>query len=219
MRYIILAGLMWLLGLPGWADQTTYAPDIAEFDGASTYGFSADPAFAIDADYSIEFWVAAGWSDAIGYDPVILTNGTEDRVEYVVALLEDRQGLIVLIGDDEFLVAHDFTNGKLHHVALIWQSEALAIVINGEVLDTFDLPSETIGANAVWIGSFLGNELPFIGSIGQIRFWRAALDLETLKAAALVDVTSFDVDHPELSNLVAMSAFTEDALLLIERAN
>ena len=58
--------------------------------------------------------------------------------------------------------------------------------------------------------------MSYIGSIGQVRFWDAPLDLETLRTFALSDVSASSNAHPYLETLRAMSAFDEDTLLIID---
>ena len=201
------------------AAEDAYAPDVMEFDGATTIGAEPDPAFLPADAFTIEFWAAAGWDDDPGYDPVVLGNNSPESVIYSVSILRDRDGVGVLIGEKEFLAAYDFSDGRLHHIAIVMADGALAIVVDGQVRANFEAAAPMGASDGVWVGSLDGEAAPFTGSIGQIRFWRAALNLESLVEFALADIMSeTNGDHPYIDDIAAISDLTAPLLLIAENS-
>lgn len=214
MRFLIP---LLALGAAGFAAAQTkaYSPDMMTFDGRRTVAVPGDRVFAVDGDETIEFWVGPDWTADPGYDPVVVANIGKTGASYIIAILRDRDGVGVLSGETETLAPFDFTDGRLHHVAVVQSGGALHIVVDGAVCGTSEVGLSSRPVGGVWIGSADGRTAPFPGAIGQLRFWNAAVDLETLDAFKLVDVLSDDgLDHPYASDLVAVSAFPDSGLLI-----
>lgn len=218
------AAASWAQILPDTAPPATsaaleeYSPDIAVFDGETTFGFTANRAFQPDEDFTIELWTATGWTVEPDHEPVILSSGDLEGPEFVLAIFAEKDGLSLWIDGAEFIAAHDFSNNKLHHIAMVWDGGELALVVNGDVLANFDTPPPDLQGAPLWIGSAGGEGFAYEGLIGQVRFWDAALDLESLRAFALADVSSSEDEHPYLDDLRAISAFDENTILIVESA-
>lgn len=198
------------------AQDQPYAPDIEIFDGTSTFQFETDSAFRPKDSFTVEFWLATSWQVDPGYDPVILSSGSISDPEFTMAVLTDRDGFEFSVNAQEIYVAHDLANEKLHHIAAVWSEGEMALIANGEVAGVFPAKAPSIESELFWIGSAFGEGMTYIGSIGQVRFWDAPLDVETLRTFALSDVSAVSSEHPYLESLRAMSAFDEDALLIID---
>ena len=200
--------------------EELYTPDVMEFSGASTIGAEPDPAFSPAAAFTIEFWVAAGWESDPGYDPVVVAYGGLDTQTYSISVLRDRDGIGVLTGETELIAGYDFSDQKLHHVAVVAEDNAIAIVIDGQVRASFNETLLTGASDGLWVGTLDGETAPFIGAIGQMRFWKAALSVEALAAFATADIMSPNSgDHPYLDNISAISDFTAPALLIADSEN
>ncbi len=194
-----------------------YSPDVANFEGSTSLALGADPAFDPTGTNTIEFWVAADWSNDPGYDPVIMSNASASDIGYLIAILRDRDGLGIVSGETEVMTAFDFSDGRLHHVAIVEGDGQLEVIIDGKVRAThaIDLVEKT-GAE-LWIGTADGKTAPFMGAIGQVRIWQSAIPVQTLRAFVMADVLSeTSGDHPKISALKAMSDFSDMTMLIAD---
>jgi hypothetical protein len=218
VRGLILWLCVSVAGYMAVAQTNAYSPDMMTFDGRRTIAVPSDEAFAVEGEETIEFWVGPDWTTDPGYDPVVVSNVGRNGASYVIAILRDRDGVGVLSGGVETLAPFDFTDGRLHHVAVVQSDGALHIIVDGDVRGTSSAGLSAQPAGGVWIASADGRTAPFLGAIGQLRFWNAAVDLETLDAFKLVDVLSDDgPDHPYTSVLAAVSAFPDPGMLIANR--
>ena len=80
-QIILTSAMLGLSSMPVFA-ETTYRPDVANFEGGDGIALGADRAFDPVGTNTIEFWVAAGWSSDPGYDPVILSNTGANDTAY-----------------------------------------------------------------------------------------------------------------------------------------
>jgi hypothetical protein len=195
-----------------------YIPDLAEFDGTSTYTFGPSSALSLAKGGSLEFWVMPDWSEDPGYDPVILSNAGPEGASYLVALLRDRDGIGILSGNQQRLVAFDFTDGQLHHVALTYLDGNMAVLIDGRVLGLFEIIIEDLPSSAFWVGTADGETAPFVGAVAGLRLWDVSLDRKTLVSYAARNVLSEAAAHPALRHLRAISDFRQDDLFITEFA-
>lgn len=213
---LLATAMIGLSSMPVFA-ETTYRPDVANFDGGDGIALGADPAFDPIGTNTIEFWVAAGWSSDPGYDPVILSNTGASGTSYLVSILRDRDGLGILAGDTEIYTAFDFSDGRLSHVAIVEGEGALSIIINGQVRSVHEVDFQELPETEFFIGSADGQTAPFIGAIGQLRIWREALSRETLVAFIMADVLSpTKGDHPLIDALSVMSDFDDRTVLIAD---
>ena len=82
---------------------------------------------------TIEFWVVPDWTSDPGYDPVIICNAGPEGASYLVAMLRDRDGIAIAAGEEEDVVTFDFSDGQLHHVAVVQYDDGTAVFVDGEV--------------------------------------------------------------------------------------
>lgn len=217
LNRVLLTTAIMCLGVGTASAQSGYRPDVANFEGGDSISLGSDPAFDPIGSNTIEFWVAAGWSSDPGYDPVILSNAGPGGVGYLVSILRDRDGLGIVTGDTEVYAAHDFSDGRLSHVAIIEGDNLLSILVNGEVVASHEIDFREQPGAQFFIGSADGETAPFIGAIGQLRIWREALSRETLGAFVMSDVLSpTNGDHPAIDTLSVMSAFEERTVLIAD---
>ncbi|MEM1175272.1 MAG: LamG domain-containing protein [Pseudomonadota bacterium] len=214
MTQLITCGLL-VLSSTVWGQA--YTPDVLELDGRETLVFAGEPEFSFTQGGSVEFWVAPGWVDAPGYDPAILSRVGETGTEYLVALLRERNGLGVLVGDSEHVVSFDFSDGQLHHVALVTADDELAVLIDGRVRGIFAVSPTELDAGLLYVGTSNGIDAAFEGAIAALRFWRIPLTQEEVVSFALRPVLDKDGrEHPALDNLVALSDFNNDTVNVID---
>jgi hypothetical protein len=210
-RFIPLL-LLSLCAITAGAEQ--YTPDVAEFDGTTSLTFDPSPQLVLADGGTIEFWVVPDWTSDPGYDPVIICNAGPEGASYLVAMLRDRDGIAIAAGEEEDVVTFDFTDGQLHHVAVVQYEDGTAVFVDGEVAGTSDLRFQDLPSVGVWVGSIDGENNAFRGAIAGLRVWDVAVPQEELVAYALEDI--FAGDHPDLAWLSAISDFRTGELLLVE---
>ncbi len=210
-RRPILAGLLLVFGV---AHAQEYTPDVAEFDGSNALSFDPAPQLRLVDGGTIEFWVAPDWTDDPGYDPAIISSIGPEGLSYLVAMLRDRNGIAFAAGNEEDVATFDFTDGRLHHVAINQFEDGIVIMIDGQVVGTSELRSLDLPSAAIEVGSIDGLNNPFKGAIAGLRVWNTAVARETLVEFALQDI--FAADHPDLEALMAMSDFANGEILVVE---
>ena len=214
IKQLMMCGLL-VLSSAAWGQA--YAPDVLELDGRETLVFGGEPEFSFTHGGSVEFWVAPGWVDVPGYDPAILSRVGESGIEYLVAVLRERNGLGVLVGDSENVVSFDFSDGQLHHVALVSADNELAVIIDGRVRGVFAVSPTDVDAGLLYVGTSNGIDAPFEGAIAALRFWRIPLTQEEVVSFALRPVLDErGREHPALDDLVALSDFNNDTVNVID---
>lgn len=211
-RKLIVMGLIAVLLFPvvGSAEQKKpYVPDIAEFDGTNGIAVEADPGLTIRETGTIEFWVAPGWKKDPGYDPVILSNAGSEGVLYLVSILADRKGIEVAAGSRSVYAAFDFTDEKMHYVAISDYGDELLIYVDAKLVGRFeDFSFEDLPSAGLWIGTGDGVSAPFKGAIAALRIWSYAIEPEDLVLYSLKDVSEDEEDiHPGLDYLQGISDF------------
>ena len=193
-----------------------YSPDVAEFDGDTSIIIAPGEVFSLANGGTIEFWAAADWLSQPDYDPVIVSNTGTEGASLMVAMLRDKQGLGVTSGDQEELVAFDFSDGRLHHVGIVYWQEHLVVIIDGQVRTSTDFKFVDLPSTAFWIGSSNGLAHYFVGAVAGLRLWRAPLTRELLVSFAMQDVLDPDNDHPARDKLAAISDFSIDDVQVLE---
>jgi len=211
IRRVLLPGLLLAL-------QTAYAqdytPDIAEFDGTNTMSFDPAPQLTLADGGTIEFWVMPDWTSDPGYDPVIICNAGPEGASYLIAMLRDRDGIAFVAGDKEDVATFDFTDGRLHHVAVSFFEDGLSVIVDGQIVGTSDIKALDLPSVGVWVGSIDGENNQFKGAIAGLRVWDIVVEQESLAEYALKDI--FADEHPDLPALSVMSDFANGDFLLAE---
>lgn len=211
IQCVLLSGL--LLGAQAAAAQG-YTPDIAEFDGSNTMSFEPAPQLNLADGGTIEFWVMPDWTDDPGYDPVIICNAGPEGASYLIAMLRDRDGIAFGAGDQEDVATFDFTDGRLHHVAVSFFEDGLSVIVDGQIVGTSNIKALDLPSVGVWVGSIDGENNQFKGAIAGLRVWDIVVEQESLVEFALKDI--FAADHPDLPLLSVMSDFANEEFLLAE---
>lgn len=189
------------------AQQGDFAPVMMAFDGTDALSYAPSSAIDTDGAGTLEMWVQAKWQGNPGYDPAILSYQGPSGPRLAVMLTGDAKALGVYAGQFYDKIPFDFSDGQLHHVALILLGDQTIIMIDGEVRDTLGFGMADLPASMLSIGS-LGGFSPFIGEIGQIRIWDEPLDPETLLDFAWRPLAADGSSaHPDIDALVAVSSF------------
>ena len=206
---LVIIGSIATLPMVQAEQKPAYIPDIAEFDGTNGIAIAPDPALTIRDTGTIEFWVTPEWKKDPGYDPVVLSNAGPNGVLYLVSILGERNGIELAAGDRSVYAAFDFTDGKMHYVAINDYGDETLVYVDAKLIARFpgfsfeDLPSA-----GFWIGTGDGVSAPFKGAIAALRIWNYAIEPEDLIAYSLRDVTAEAEDeHPGIDYLQGISDF------------
>jgi concanavalin A-like lectin/glucanase superfamily protein len=198
--------IVWAFLLSGsTVNAAGYEPDILDFTETSDLDFSGDPAFSLAEQATLEIWVAAGWQNDPGYDPVLLYHADQDSILYTLAMLGDQSGLTLQAGDVVDELPFSFTDGLLHHVALINLGESVALMVDGQVVGRFNIRLPATVGTTFRLGSAPGPSMAFEGAIGGLRIWDIAVQRDSLINYALTDIFSTTDPHPDLDSLTAYS--------------
>ncbi len=214
LRLFVLAScLSWALHV----NADPYKPPIARFDGNNSISFPADLSLDFSEYATIEFWVAATWTE-LDDDPTILSYVGAEGSRFALILTGDRQGIGMLAGEDWDAVSFDFSDGKMHHVAFVFLGDETDVYIDGEFGRTLAVSIADVPARRLNLGSYNGVDGGFPGALAGLRIWDAPLDADYIAAFRQVDVTSErGRRHPMIDSLVAISYFADgrrDILLL-----
>jgi hypothetical protein len=215
---LVLCAALSILGASpvAWAQAAgNYTPDSIQFNGRNGLAFPPRPAFSIADGGTIEFWVSPDWKNSPDYDPVIVSSAGQQGISFLIALLRDRDGLAFAAGDEEYVVAFDFTDNKLHHVAVSQLSDGVVIFIDGKPVGSSPLKAAKLPAAGFWVGSIDGKNSPFRGVVAGLRIWKEAIGREELVRFALKD--AIEEDHPDLDDLAVVSDFAKRELLVISQ--
>lgn len=214
VRFLVTICAM-ALALPVSAQQA--GPDFAEFDGSGGLVFQADERLILDTVGAIEFWVAPEWDADPGYEPVVLSNIGPDGPLYLVSVLAGRDGIALLSGSNEAVVAVDFTDDLAHHVAINSYEDGITVHVDGELKGVFDFSFADLPSYGFFVGTSDGENGSFVGAIGQLRIWGIPLEEEEIRAFATRDLLSPESgDHPAARSLRAVSDFTASDLLMVD---
>ena len=187
-----------------------YKPTIARFDGNSSISFPADLSLDFSDYATIEFWVAATWTE-LDYDPTILSYVGPEGPRFALILTGDRQGIGMLAGENWDAIGFDFSDGKMHHVAFVVLGDETDIYIDGEFGRTLAVSIVDVPARRLNLGSYNGVDGGFPGALAGLRIWDAPLDGDYIETYRQIDVTSErGRRHPMIDSLVAISYFDQD---------
>jgi hypothetical protein len=199
--------------LAAWAQTpppvtpAAYRPVTATFSGKSSLSLAPNTALEINNSGTIEFWVAAQWQNTIGYDPAIMAYSGAQGPRFAFHITADRKAFGAYAGTNFQTVPFDFSDGALHHVAVVIIGPTMSVHIDGRFQGTLDFGVAKLPVTSFTIGS-IGGYSNFIGEIGQVRIWNEPLDDEVLAAYRLRLLVAADgTQHPNIDALVGVSAF------------
>ena len=205
-----LAAIAATLSLLG-AAMADEPPVIADFDGTNTLNFPAERSLLLTDVASFEFWVEPEWEGALGYDPVILAGLGAEGPRYAIVMSEDRRGVGLWSGEEWDYVDFDFTDGQLHHVAFVVKGELTEVFLDGAYEETIAQGIEDLPMMTFHIGSLNGLNSPFVGRLGGVRVWDAALYEDDIAAFRRDHIfTKEGMKHPDFFQLVGVSDFHAD---------
>ena len=193
----------------------SYEPDILEFTASSDLEFPSHAAFALAEQATVEMWVASGWQDDPDYDPVLLYHASDARHLYVLSMLGDRSGLSLQTGEVVDELPFSFSDGRLHHVALINLSSSVALMVDGQIVGRFNITFPTESGSTFRLGSAPGPSASFLGAIGGLRIWDIAVEQDVLITYALADIFSVTNPHPDIDSLTAYSDLHNNTIELV----
>jgi hypothetical protein len=216
MKKPITLLLAFSLGLSGLAPAVAgnYTPDVVEFDGTNAMTFDPAPQHVLADGGTIEFWVVPDWTVDPGYDPAIISNIGADGLSYLIAMLRDRSGIAFAAGDAEDVAVFDFTDGRLHHVAISQFDDGITVYVDGRIAGGSAIKALALPSTGLQVGSIDGVNNQFRGAIAGLRIWDTVATQEELVEFALTDI--FAGDHPNIDNLSVMSDFANRDLLLVQ---
>lgn len=197
--------------------EAQYIPDIVELDGQTTLEFPADERMILVGGSTIEFWVQPDWTEDPGYDPVVVSNTGAQGPSWLVAMLRDRDGIGVMVGEESDIAPFDFTDGEMHHVAVVDYGEIVQVLVDNVAVADLDLTFRDLPSSGFWIGSADGANGAFKGAIAGLRIWDIAVSPDDISRFAMVDI--FDeatAVHPDLEWLVGVSDFANNDFVLQE---
>jgi hypothetical protein len=199
------------------ADSEPYQPDILTLDGEQSYVFKSDNRLSIWDGGTIEFWVAADWTEAPEYNPVILSNVGKDGLLYEIAMRADKKGLTIQSGKMLGGITFDFDDPQLHHVGLVNLGDQVIVMIDGKIVGATSLQFKDISSTELHLGASAGGSAPFHGAIAGLRIWDKAIGPETLVKFSWADSTSDTSVHPDLAFLSGHSDFNTKDFYIIEK--
>jgi hypothetical protein len=204
---VIAAALVGPLTADVHAQQAGYQPIVARFDGSGAIAMPANESLDINGLGTIEFWVSAKWQGELEYDPAIMGYSGPQGPRFAIHIAGDKSGLGLYAGELYDGVAFDFSDGLLHHVALVTIGDTTDIIIDGVYLDTLGFTFAELPADSFTIGA-IGEFSPFVGEIGQVRIWSTPVEIEVLRYFSLAPLTTQGpYPHPDLEFLTGISAF------------
>jgi hypothetical protein len=208
----LAAALPALLALP--AQAQTYQPDVLEIDGESFIAFEPSEAYTIADGGTLEFWAVPDWTEDPEFDPVMIANVGPEGASYIIAITAERDGILITSGENEVFFNFDFTDGKMHHIALNQFTDGIIVAIDGVAIGESDMMLQDFSSSGLIIGSLEDESDPFLGAIAAIRFWDYVPKLETLIAYAQRDILLSE--HPSIEQLSAMSDFNAGTMEILE---
>jgi len=193
--------------------ETGYALDVLRLDGTDSLAFDADPILDPADQATIEFWVQASWEGDPGFDPVVVASSGEEGPAYLVAILKEKDGLILASGEMSDIAPFDFSDGAMHHVALVDYGDYTQARIDQQVVAELEVDLMALPSQGLFIGSAGGGDDGFEGAIGGFRLWDVAVEPVNLEAYAQADVMDEESPHPDLEYLAIISDFGNERVV------
>lgn len=192
------------------------APASLQLDGQNGVILPGNAALDLAFAGTIEFWIAPAWASSIDHDPTVIANVGETGVRYSIHVTSDRKAIGLHAGENWQTVPFDFTDGRLHHVAMTTLDGVTDVVVDGSSRGLLGMEYDgSIAGQSFAIGSFDGKVAPFKGTLAGLRIWNTPLvDLELNRFSKLdVDDSAFAA-HPALRHLVAAGVVQNGRLVL-----
>lgn len=212
-KALLISALLYLACLsPVWASD--YIPDILDLDGSNGLSFPPNSTLTLRGGGTIEFWVVPDWKTDPGYEPVIISNTGEQGPSYLVAMLPNKQGLVVYSGNKRLEAAFDFTDGQMHFVAVVDFGDTLNILIDNRLIAAGEMTLVDLPSSGFFIGTADGERYPFVGAIAGLRVWDIPLDPYTLIEFAMKNIEHSSNTHPDIDYLLGLSRFRTQSFYL-----
>ncbi len=192
------------------------APASIRLDGQNGVTVPGDAALDLAFAGTIEFWIAPAWASSIDHDPTVLANVGETGVRYSIHVTADRKAIGLYAGENWQTVPFDFTDGRLHHVAMTTLDGVTDVIVDGTSRGLLGLEYDgSVAGQTFVVGSFDGKVAPFKGMLAGLRIWNTPLvDAELSRYSQFdVDDTAF-AGHPAIRHLVASTAVENGRLTL-----
>lgn len=187
--------------------EAAYAPLMARFSGTNTVMLAPTPTLNINGYGTIEFWVAAKWTADPGYDPAVMAYTGPKGARFAFHISADARKFGVQAGPYYETVDFDFSDQKMHYVAITSVGATTTVMIDGEEQGVLGFGFGNDRPTSFSIGS-AGSFSPFIGDIGQVRIWNEPIDPDVLVQYSWRPIISDGTDqHPDIDSLVGFSAF------------
>ena len=191
------------------AQAQDYRPPVAKFDGKGGVSFPSDVSLEFSRYATIEFWVAATWSQ-IDYDPFILSYLGPQGPRYGIVISGDKQRIGMVSGEMGAAIPYDFSDGKLHHVAFIVIDDETSIIIDNEFVGSLAMGIQDLPTTNFVIGSINGRDFAFPGALAGLKLWNAPLDPDDIERFKFVDLNGPDGKrHPFIDTLVGLADFSD----------
>ena len=198
---------------PSVEGEDGYTLDTLALDGMDSLAFDPAPQLEPASQMTIEFWVKPDWSGSPEFDPVIVSNAGAEGASYLVAVNRERDGLTVVSGEQVDVAPFDFTDGKLHHVALIDYGDTTTVMIDNQAVAELDIDFTSLPSDGLYVGSARGGDSAFSGVIGGLRVWDVAVSPNDLASYAMRDVAVDGALHPDLPYLAVLSEFDKERVV------
>ncbi|WP_114521851.1 LamG domain-containing protein [Altererythrobacter sp. ZODW24] len=198
---------------PAVVTEDGYALDTLRLDGTESLAFDANPALEPAEQATLEFWVQAAWDSDPGYDPVVVSSAGAEGPAYLVAIQRERDGVTLASGDQLDSAPFDFSDGKLHHVALVDYGNTTTLMIDQKAIAELQVDLQPVPSEGLYIGTARGGDDAFTGAIGGLRLWNVAVDPANLGAYRLKDVNDANAPHPDIDHLALISDFQNERII------
>ncbi|MGQ0698933.1 MAG: LamG-like jellyroll fold domain-containing protein [Panacagrimonas sp.] len=213
LRHLTAWMLVATLSLANVSAQTPKQVPL-EFDGNASLSYPKDPIFEIGPDGTIDFWLKAGWTEALEQDACIVASGDKNRSRYAAYISGDGQGVVLWDGQASAGVDFNFLDGEAHHVALVTRGRETRFFVDGALLGTKPIGYGTARGLPFHVGTSDGGAEGFIGALQSLRLWSAALS-----DAQIVEIGALAGEPPAGSALAPLlrvvSDFTDTAQELV----
>src|SRR5262245_33276220 len=216
-RQTFLPVLLSLAGAATAAGDPGFRPLL--LDGQTSLEVESTPGLDLGPQSTIEFVVATAWEDEDGVTayPAVLGRrepydgdepaGFAAATQYSVHVAPDRRSLGLFDGTRYASVPFDFTDGRLHHVALVTREVRTSVYVDRELRGVLDVGLGATPGLPLHVGSSDGGSELFMGAIPSVRLWRRELTAEEVTAIADLLGPPGEGD-PDASGLAAFSHLT-----------
>ena len=212
IKAVFWMAIMSLALVAPFVNAQTYQPDIREFTVGDDLAFEGHSSFSLHGQGTVEFWVAAGWHNDPGYDPVLIYHADSQGVLFALSMLGDRSGLSLQTDNQIDELSVSFADDQLHHVALVNLGDSVGLMVDGRVVGAFQVSLNKGDSREFRLGSAPGPSTEFVGALGGLRIWDITLDQEVLIVYALDDPLNNTQPHPDLESMKAYSNLTMDTI-------